>query len=392
MIVFALGLAMVGMILALQQARSFMVRVMGDVQAQGARAAIDARERFSRDMEAALFRAARRLTSEDRIPEIELQELPTWVDALLLWDGGSLKPMAMRGSLSDRLATLIEAKLAVRALAGFGAADRRTEILYGELGGDPVVLACLDLQVGSGRNFTIAANINLSTLKTDLVEAALPVGSGLQVCPANRATNQWSQTLSGPLRFWAYCPTAAFVRDQQSAVLRQTLVYLGLTVLALATLLGAMWFVVRVARREMALAELKANFVADVSHELKTPLALIRMFAETLQSGRVTSEEKRNEYYGIILRESTRLTNLINNILDFARIEAGKKIYQFDTVDAGQVVRDTYSAYAAQLDACGFDHHLSIAEDLPLIYADRDATAQAVLNLINNAEIGRAHV
>jgi len=151
------------------------------------------------------------------------------------------------------------------------------------------------------------------------------------------------------------------------------------------TLLGGMWFMIRVARREMALAALKANFVADVSHELKTPLALIHMFAETLQSGRVASDEKRDEYYGIIMRESTRLTNLINNILDFARIEAGKKLYQFDTVDAAQVVRDTYAAYSAQLDACGFEHHLTIEEDLPPIYADRDAIAQTVLNLINNA-------
>ncbi|MEK7732341.1 MAG: histidine kinase dimerization/phospho-acceptor domain-containing protein, partial [Planctomycetota bacterium] len=122
-------------------------------------------------------------------------------------------------------------------------------------------------------------------------------------------------------------PDKAFVEEQRRTVVVLMLVYGGLTAAALATLLIAMWLLLRLVRREMALSELKANFVADVSHELKTPLALIRLFAETLQAGRVPSDEKRNEYYSVILRESNRLTNLINNILDFSRIDAGRKEY-----------------------------------------------------------------
>ena len=81
-------------------------------------------------------------------------------------------------------------------------------------------------------------------------------------------------------------------------------------------------------RRELKLSRLKSDFVANVSHELKTPLALIRLFAETLELGRVPTEEKKQQYHRIINKESRRLTQLINNILDFSRIEAGRKEYR----------------------------------------------------------------
>ncbi|MDO8632601.1 MAG: HAMP domain-containing sensor histidine kinase [Phycisphaerales bacterium] len=168
-------------------------------------------------------------------------------------------------------------------------------------------------------------------------------------------------------------------------MMTQTAVYLGLTVLALAALIFAIWFVMRLARREIALAELKSNFVADVSHELKTPLALIRLYAETLQSGRVPTEEKRQEYYAVIARESTRLTNLINDILDFAKIEAGRKTYELQPTDVIQVVRDAYEAYRPQLDHHAFEHHLTIDPNVPRIDADADAISQVLVNLINNA-------
>jgi len=146
-----------------------------------------------------------------------------------------------------------------------------------------------------------------------------------------------------------------------------------------------MWFLTRVVRREVALTELKASFVADVSHELKTPLALIRMFAETLHDGRVASNEKRQEYYEVIMRESTRLTNLINNILDFSRIEAGRKEYHLEPTDVAAVVRQTYQSYCPQLDHAGFTHELKIADDLPRVDADSGAIAQIVVNLVTNA-------
>jgi signal transduction histidine kinase len=138
-------------------------------------------------------------------------------------------------------------------------------------------------------------------------------------------------------------------------------------------------------RREMHLSRLKSDFVANVSHELKTPLALIRLFAETLELGRVQGEGKARQYYQIINKESQRLTQLINNILDFSRIEAGRKEYRFAPSDVGGIVNEVVDAYRFQIEQNGFELEVRVAEDLPEVSADKEALGQALLNLVNNA-------
>jgi signal transduction histidine kinase len=138
-------------------------------------------------------------------------------------------------------------------------------------------------------------------------------------------------------------------------------------------------------RRELHLARLKSDFVANVSHELKTPLALIRLFAETLELGRVPSEDKAQQYYRVINKESHRLTQLINNILDFSRIEAGRKEYRFAPTDVARVVHDVIESYRFQIEQQGFELTMDVADDLPLVPADAEALGQALINLVNNA-------
>ena len=138
-------------------------------------------------------------------------------------------------------------------------------------------------------------------------------------------------------------------------------------------------------RRELKLSRLKSDFVANVSHELKTPLALIRLFAETLELGRVPTEEKKQQYHRIINKESRRLTQLINNILDFSRIEAGRKEYRFVRTDLAAVVRDVVDAYRFPIEHQGFTLDLAVAEDLPEMETDPEALSQALINLLNNA-------
>ncbi len=150
-------------------------------------------------------------------------------------------------------------------------------------------------------------------------------------------------------------------------------------------LLGGLYLVFTNVRREMHLARLKSDFVANVSHELKTPLALIRLFAETLELGRVQSEEKKNRYYRIINNESQRLTRLIDNILDFSRIEAGRKHYRFASGDVARIVEEVVEAYRFPVEQQGFTLELDLADDLPEIEVDHEALAQAVINLLNNA-------
>ena len=138
-------------------------------------------------------------------------------------------------------------------------------------------------------------------------------------------------------------------------------------------------------RRELHLSQLKSDFVANVSHELKTPLALIRLFAETLELGRVPSDDKARQYYRVINKESQRLTQLINNILDFSRIEAGRKEYRFAPTDVGRIVNDVLEAYRFQIEQQGFTLEVNVADDLPEVSADKEALGQALLNLVNNA-------
>jgi signal transduction histidine kinase len=137
--------------------------------------------------------------------------------------------------------------------------------------------------------------------------------------------------------------------------------------------------------REMALARLKSDFVSNVSHELRTPLSLIRLYAETLEMGRLKSAEKYQEYYSIIRKESERLTALINNILDFSRIEAGRKEYDFRQTDMRELVRNTLESYRYQIEQSGFAFEEKIAEDVPPLSVDREAMARSLLNLVNNA-------
>jgi len=159
--------------------------------------------------------------------------------------------------------------------------------------------------------------------------------------------------------------------------------FLTLAALSLA-LAGGIALTYRNITKEMALARLKSDFVSNVSHELRTPLSLIRLYAETLEMGRLTSPEKYQEYYRIIRKESERLTGLINNILDFSRIEAGRKEYDFRETDMCELVHNTLDSYRYQLEQSGFQFEEKI-DEVPPLRVDREAMARSLLNLVNNA-------
>jgi signal transduction histidine kinase len=164
--------------------------------------------------------------------------------------------------------------------------------------------------------------------------------------------------------------------------IRSSFLILGGISLLLA---GGIILTYRNVAKEVALARLKSDFVSNVSHELRTPLSLIRLYAETLEMGRLNNQEKYQEYYKIIRKESERLTSLINNILDFSRIEAGKKEYDFRDTDMAELVRNTLDSYRYQIEQHGFRFEEKIAEDLPAMRIDREAMARSLVNLVNNA-------
>jgi len=150
-------------------------------------------------------------------------------------------------------------------------------------------------------------------------------------------------------------------------------------------LLGAIWFVYRNISKEIELARMKSDFVSNVSHELKTPLSLIRMFAETLELNRVSSDQKKLEYYRVISQETERLTHLVNNILNFSRMEAGKKQYNFQSIELNELVKKVLGNYDFHLRQNGFEVKIELSDQLPSVKADEESLSEALLNLIDNA-------
>jgi len=141
----------------------------------------------------------------------------------------------------------------------------------------------------------------------------------------------------------------------------------------------------RIITRELELGKMKSDFVSTVSHEFKSPLTSIRQLAEMLQGGRVPSEERRREYYQVLVEQSERLSSLIDNILDFAKMEEGKKAFTFEKVDMGALLAEVVATIQQQVRHAGFTVQARIEGPLPSLRADRAAISQAISNLIDNA-------
>jgi signal transduction histidine kinase len=171
-------------------------------------------------------------------------------------------------------------------------------------------------------------------------------------------------------------------RNAQTVKLVLTLSVLAMIV---AIVLGSMLIVTDV-KRHLALARQKTDFVSNVSHELKTPLTSIRMFSELLSEGKVADDSQRKHFLQIISSETARLTRLINNVLDFSRMERGEKEYTFARCDLKQVVRDTVESYRPQLESNGFRVSVRLSDEVIEVKGDCDALSQVLVNLLSNAE------
>jgi signal transduction histidine kinase len=145
------------------------------------------------------------------------------------------------------------------------------------------------------------------------------------------------------------------------------------------------FFIARAAARELRVAEMKSNFVSSVSHDLKTPLALIQLFAETLELGRLKNTDRAPEYYRIINSEARKLTRLINNLLDFSKIEAGLRKYQLEPTDLTSVARRVVDSLDSQFRHNQFLVTLDAPEAPVFVKLDAEAAEQALENLLSNA-------
>ena len=158
-----------------------------------------------------------------------------------------------------------------------------------------------------------------------------------------------------------------------------------LPLMSFAIILLSAIFFIYAAEKERRLNQLKSELMANVSHELKTPLSVVRMFADMLRSDRVPSEERRMEYLDIMCRESERLTSLIDNVLDFSALEGGKGPYRLKQGDLGEAVGRALEAFRYRSEQDGVEIQLTRAEELPPVLIDQEAIALAIINLLDNA-------
>jgi len=174
-------------------------------------------------------------------------------------------------------------------------------------------------------------------------------------------------------------------RLHQSARTLRLTVTLLIVVLLLAIAFGS-WLIVGDLKRQLMLARQKTDFVSNVSHELKTPLTSIRMFSELLADNRVEDPARQRQFLRIITAETARLTRLINNVLDFARMERGEKTYKMERFDLRAVVEEICTTYRPHLEEHGFKFECATADGAVFVKGDRDALAQVLVNLLSNAE------
>jgi two-component system phosphate regulon sensor histidine kinase PhoR len=167
-------------------------------------------------------------------------------------------------------------------------------------------------------------------------------------------------------------------RDQ----MRRNLILIGLMDLLL--IFGA-GLIFRNISKQVELSQLKSDFVSNVSHEIRTPLALISMYIETLEMGRIKDKARINEYYSVILHETARLSGIVNRILSFSQIDNKKRKYFFNSTLLNDIVESTVLTFRYTLDNKGFTYLFEPDSSLPPIWADRDAIAEALVNLIDNA-------
>ena len=232
-------------------------------------------------------------------------------------------------------------------------------------------------------NFSKDAKLTLINKKDEIVIGEAPPGSQPIAM----------QQLGRPFQFWQ---VAIFLEEGGKMSPESNLttsIGLWLISLLLLSILAGAYIFIRRAHREARLSQMKSTFVSSLSHELRTPLASIKMLAELLeiQYEKATSssldslKQRGSEYLQVIRRESERLNRLIDNLLDFSRIERGSKRYNFEYEEVAVVINMALDAIRPQIEANEFAIHTDISPDLPEVRIDADSISQVIINLVSNA-------
>jgi two-component system, OmpR family, phosphate regulon sensor histidine kinase PhoR len=258
-----------------------------------------------------------------------------------------------------------------------------------------------------GRYYFVVLKISLEYVVKNLMPDVLePLGGKVLVCVRDkhgRVIYGAPVGHPGAFLYEAYFPTTLYNWQLQMAP--QNAEGLGieerarrrsewlLITLMLGIILAGIGFSLYAISKERRANQLKSDFISNVSHELKTPLSLIRMFGELLALGKLKSPDKAKEYADIITREAERLGRLIDNVLDFSRIERGRAAYDFQLGDLGEVVERSLDVYRHRVEREGFKLVTKIDVELPQALIDENAMTLLLLNLLENAvKYGRGEI
>jgi len=165
---------------------------------------------------------------------------------------------------------------------------------------------------------------------------------------------------------------------------RRRLMMMGLGLLAILVI-AASYFIGRAVSRELAAAQLQSDFVSAVSHEFRTPLTSMRQFTEMLVENEDMPAEKRRAFYGAQDRATRRLSRLVESLLDFGRMEAGARPYRLERLDTGRLVKATVSEFEQETNSKKLVLECAVPDEGPIVNGDREALAQALWNLLDNA-------
>jgi signal transduction histidine kinase len=275
-----------------------------------------------------------------------------------LWDRGGRRHLLV-GDQVVLAAVIPGAEGPVLAVLGRSVEAVKRDVFAKTLGGleGPSVLAVLDAQ-------------------GDLLYVSRPI---------ERTTRVLTVAFGEALPTWRVALYQPPDISSRGDVRRQAMLFTAAFALLLVVIALGLVATYRLLQRETEMARLKSDFVANVSHDLKTPLSLIRMFGETLQLGRVPDEATRREYYAVITRESERLTRLIDNVLDFSRIEGSGQRYDIGAHPVEPLIHEVLDAFRYPLAQRGFKLDVAVAPDLPEALMDPEAIKQALANLVDNA-------
>jgi signal transduction histidine kinase len=198
------------------------------------------------------------------------------------------------------------------------------------------------------------------------------------VLAAGRKSEQGMDLLN--LKIYLTSPATLFARQRD-----RTLWFALLIVVSAATAVTGLVVAWRAFDRQQWLNEMKSNFVSSVSHELRAPIASVRLMAESLDRGKISDSHKQAGYFKLIVQECRRLTSLIENVLDFSKIEQGGRRYEFEPTDLAVLIQQTLTLMEPYATARKVSLHFELPNDPMIIDTDGKAIQQALINLLDNA-------